>query len=123
MKPFPALTLCLVTACAPAVSPSGIISPISTPTVTTSLPTASAARGALFAQANCSSCHALGPTGASPSPAAPPLREISRHYPVEQLGEAFAEGFVSTHSAMPEFVLDAGQNRDLLAYLASIQAD
>ena len=79
MKPFPALTLCLVTACAPAVSPSGIISPISTPTVTTSLPTASAARGALFAQANWSSCHALGPTGASPLPAAPPLREISRH--------------------------------------------
>ena len=50
------------------------------------------------------------------------LREISRHYPVEQLGEAFAEGFVSTHSPMPQFILDAGQNRDLLAYLDSIQA-
>lgn len=122
MKPFPALTLCLVTACAPAVSPAGITASVSTPTVTTGLPTASVARGALFAQAHCSSCHALGPTGASPLPAALPLREITGRYPVEQLGEAFAEGFVSTHSAMPEFVLDAGQNRDLLAYLASIQA-
>jgi len=123
MKPFPALTLCLVTACAPAVSPAWIAASNSTPTVTTGLPTASVARGALFAQANCSSCHASGPTGASPLPAAAPLREISRRYPVEQLGEAFAEGFVSTHSAMPEFVLDAGQNRDLLAYLASIQTE
>ena len=122
MKPFPALTLGLVTACAPAVSPSEIISPIPTPTVSTGLATASVARGALFARANCSSCHALGSVGQSPLPAAPPLREISRRYPVEQLGEAFAEGFVSTHSPMPEFVLEAGQNRDLLAYLASIQA-
>lgn len=80
-------------------------------------------RGAEFAQTNCSSCHALVFGDLSPLSAAPPLREISRRYPVEQLGEAFAEGFVSTHSTMPEFVLDAGQNRDLLAYLASIQTE
>lgn len=81
----------------------------------------SAERGAAFAQARCSSCHAVSSQGPSPLAAAPPLREISRRYPVEQLGEAFAEGFVTTHSTMPEFVLDAGQNRDLIAYLASIQ--
>lgn len=83
----------------------------------------SAERGAVFAQAQCSSCHAVGADGASPLAAAPPLREISRRYPVEQLAEAFAEGFVTTHSTMPEFVLDAGQNRDLIAYLASIQEE
>jgi len=81
----------------------------------------SAERGAAFAEARCSSCHAVSSQGPSPLAAAPPLREISRRYPVEQLGEAFAEGFVTTHSTMPEFVLDAGQNRDLIAYLASIQ--
>ena len=93
--------------------------PAATPPVTTT--PGSAERGAAFAQARCSSCHAVSGQGPSPLAAAPPLREISRRYPVEQLGEAFAEGFVTTHSTMPEFVLDAGQNRDLIAYLASIQ--
>jgi cytochrome c len=83
----------------------------------------SAERGAVFAREQCSACHAVGDDGASPLAAAPPLREISRRYPVEQLEEAFAEGFVTTHSTMPEFVLDAGQNRDLIAYLASIQQE
>lgn len=82
----------------------------------------SAERGGAFARDRCSGCHAVGDIGASPLAAAPPLREIGRRYPVEQLGEAFAEGFVSAHSPMPEFVLDAGQNRDLIAYLASIQS-
>jgi cytochrome c len=80
-------------------------------------------RGAVFAREQCSSCHTVGADGASPLAAAPPLREISRRYPVEQLEEAFAEGFVTAHSTMPEFVLDAGQNRDLIAYLASIQEE
>lgn len=81
----------------------------------------SAERGGAFARARCSSCHAVDSDGDSPLAAAPPLREISRRYPVEHLGEAFAEGFVSAHSTMPEFVLDAEQNRDLIAYLGSIQ--
>ena len=101
------------------------------PQQTSALPTASpppgelgsAARGAVFAREQCAACHAVGADGASPLAAAVPLREISRRYPVEQLEEAFAEGFVSTHSTMPEFVLDAGQNRDLIAYLASIQEE
>lgn len=101
------------------------------PQQTSTLPTASppagelgsAARGAVFAREQCASCHAVGDDGASPLAGAPPLREISRRYPIEQLEEAFAEGFVTTHSTMPEFVLDAGQNRDLIAYLASIQQE
>lgn len=81
----------------------------------------SAERGRRFAEARCASCHAIGAEGSSPLAQAPRLREISRRYPVEQLGEAFAEGFVTTHSTMPEFVLDARENRDLMAYLVSIQ--
>ena len=123
MRPIPALSIILVLpACAPAISPTAATAPTTAPTPITGSPTASVTRGALFAEANCSSCHALGSTGVSPLPAAPPLREISHRYPVEQLGEAFAEGFVSTHSPMPEFMLEAGENRDLLAYLASIQS-
>jgi len=83
----------------------------------------SAERGGAFVRAQCAACHSVGRDGASPLAAAPPLRQISRRYPVEQLEEAFAEGFVSTHSTMPEFVLNAAENRDLIAYLASIQSE
>ncbi|RYE18136.1 MAG: hypothetical protein EOP51_22540 [Sphingobacteriales bacterium] len=44
-------------------------------------------------------------------------------FPVEQLEEAFAEGVVTAHKAMPEFVLDPADNRDLIGYLRSIQAE
>lgn len=78
-------------------------------------------RGHIFAQANCARCHAIGPTGDSPLKAAPPFRGLHRNYPVEQLEEAFAEGIVTGHAAMPEFQLDPGQSSDLIAYLKSIQ--
>ena len=80
-------------------------------------------RGRVLAQTQCAACHALGDEASSPLTPAPRLRDISRRYPIEQLGEAFAEGFVTTHSTMPEFVLDRRQNRDLIAYLVSIQAE
>lgn len=82
----------------------------------------SAERGEAVARSRCALCHAVGRDGASPLAAAPALRDIGRRYPVDQLGEAFAEGFVSAHSPMPEFVLEAHDNRDLIAYLESIQA-
>ena len=55
-------------------------------------------------------------------PTAPPLRELGRNYPVAQLAEAFAEGIVTAHPAMPEFILTQDENRDLIAYLTSIQS-
>ena len=58
--------------------------------------TGSAAQGAVFARERCASCHAIGRTGDSPNAGAPPLRQISQRYPVEQLQEAFAEGLVTT---------------------------
>lgn len=54
--------------------------------------------------------------------AAPRLRDLGRRYPVDQLAEAFAEGIVTAHPAMPEFVLTQSENRDLIAYLTSIQS-
>lgn len=124
MTPIPALMMLFgLCACAPASSPTMAAPrlPVTPEHGMSSLATSSVNRGGAFAQANCAGCHALGPAGASPLAAAPPLREISSRYPVEDLSEAFAEGFVSSHSTMPEFILDAGQNRDLIAYLTSIQ--
>jgi cytochrome c len=80
-----------------------------------------AQRGRVFVQTNCAGCHAVGQSGMSPLAAAPPLRELHKRYPVENLAEAFAEGIVTGHPSMPEFRLDTAQIDDLLAYLKSLE--
>jgi cytochrome c len=78
-------------------------------------------RGRAFAQANCARCHAIGPSGESPLPKAPPFRTLHERYPVEDLMESFAEGIRTGHPAMPEFVLNEYQIRDLISYLKSLE--
>ncbi len=80
-----------------------------------------AQRGQLFAETNCSTCHAVGPIGGSPLPLAPPFRTLHEQYPVENLAEALAEGIVTGHPNMPQFELDIAQIRDLIAYLKSLE--
>ena len=82
---------------------------------------ASIARGHQIAQTYCSRCHAIGATGASHHPVAPPFRTLSRNYPVSDLSEAFAEGILVGHPDMPEFRLEPPAIEDLLSYLQSIQ--
>jgi mono/diheme cytochrome c family protein len=78
-------------------------------------------RGAAFARANCSRCHAVTRVGESPLKIAPPFRTLHLRYPVESLAEAFAEGIVTGHPSMPEFRLDPGQIADVIAYLKSLE--
>jgi cytochrome c len=80
-----------------------------------------AQRGRSLLQANCSHCHAIGPVGASPLKVAPPFRTLHTKYPVETLAEPLAEGIVTGHPSMPEFRFDAGQVRDILAYLKTLE--
>ena len=49
------------------------------------------------------------------------ISTLHTRYPVENLAEAFAEGFTTGHPSMPEFQLDAAQINDLIAYLKSVQ--
>jgi len=77
--------------------------------------------GRAFAEANCARCHAIGATGTSALPAAPAFRDLHRRYPVDQLGEAMAEGIGTGHAAMPEFQLEQAQIADLLAYLKTLE--
>lgn len=80
--------------------------------------------GRAFAEAHCSSCHAVGETGASPYAPAPPLRTLHKKYDVEGLAEAFAEGILVGHKGpaqMPEFVLTPEEIDDLIAYLKSFE--
>jgi cytochrome c len=78
-------------------------------------------RGRALAQANCARCHAIGRTGESPLPKAPPFRTLHRRYPVKNLAEAFGEGIRVAHP-MPEFRLQPNQIDDLIAYLQSLES-
>jgi mono/diheme cytochrome c family protein len=79
------------------------------------------ARGAQIAALQCASCHAIDATSESRHPLAPPLRTLSKRYPVDSLQEAFAEGILVGHRDMPNFTFDADDIDDLLAYIDSIQ--
>jgi len=78
-------------------------------------------RGQTFLIANCSRCHAIGKVGESPLAIAPAFRTLHLKYPVETLEEALGEGIVTGHPTMPEFRLDPGQVRDVIAYLKSLE--
>ena len=78
-------------------------------------------RGEALLAKNCSRCHAIARTGASPHPEAPPFRTLSRKYPIEGLAEALAEGISVGHPDMPEFIFEADEVGAILAYLKSIQ--
>ena len=80
-------------------------------------------RGQRLASAACASCHAIGRAGASPMAEATPFREIVHRYPLDQLEEAFAEGLVTGHPAMPPFVFRASEIDDLIAYLETVKAE
>lgn len=82
----------------------------------------SVALGRALAQRNCSQCHAVGRSGDSPSPAAPPFRELYQRGDVEMLGEGSAQGILTGHPAMPEFRFQPHELVALVRYLRSIQA-
>jgi len=77
-----------------------------------------AGRAAL--ESRCHRCHAIGLDDASAHPEAPPLREAIRHYAPENIAEALAEGIVSGHPDMPEFVMDPDEIDAVVVYLNSL---
>ena len=98
----------------PESAPAPFAGPESTP--------ASVERGRVMSAAKCGGCHAVGPTGASAMAAAQPLRDIANLYPPTQLQEAFGEGVMTGHPAMPQFELRPGEINDLITYLESLRA-
>ena len=78
-------------------------------------------RGKAFARANCARCHAIDRTSVSPLRIAPPFRTLHQRYPVENLGEALAEGISTGHADMPVFELTPNQIHDLLSYLKTLE--
>jgi cytochrome c len=78
-------------------------------------------RGLTFVRTNCASCHSIDRVSESPLRVAPPFRTLHLKYPVENLAESLAEGIVTGHPTMPEFRLDPGQVRDVIAYLKTLE--
>jgi cytochrome c len=102
--------------CLVAVVTMSVVAPVLAQEATTP-----AGRGELLLTTNCARCHAVGRTGASPHPAAPPFRTLSRKYKIEGLSEALAEGLSTGHPDMPEFVFAPADVGAIIDYLQSIQ--
>lgn len=77
--------------------------------------------GRTFVETHCARCHAIDREDQSPMALAPPLRDLHKLYPIENLAEAFAEGIVTGHDGMPEFELDTDQIDALMAYLEGLK--
>ena len=78
------------------------------------------AKGRTIIEANCARCHAIGKNDASPHEEAPPFRVVVTRYPPENLAEALAEGIVSGHPDMPEFVFQPPEIEAIVAYLGTL---
>lgn len=79
-------------------------------------------KGEALLTKNCARCHAIGVTGESQHGKAPPFRQVVTRYPIDNLAEALAEGIMSGHADMPEFVFEPGEIDAILAYLADVKA-
>ena len=82
-------------------------------------------RGAAIAQAKCSVCHAVGPTGQSPAPANAdtPFHRLHERYPIPMLVEAATTGVITGHDEMPGFEFSMGEIEALLAYIDALAPD
>lgn len=77
-------------------------------------------RGKVIAEKLCAKCHAVAEDGDSPVKGAPLFREFASKWPLESLSESLAEGIVTGHDKMPEFVFQPNEIDDFLNYLRKI---
>ncbi|WP_315703274.1 MULTISPECIES: cytochrome c [unclassified Bradyrhizobium] len=80
------------------------------------------ARGKALLQTLCSRCHAVGQTGASPHPDAPPFRTFGdpKLYD-EDFAQRLQSGLSTIHPDMPTFQFDRADAEAVLNYLKAIQ--
>jgi cytochrome c len=78
------------------------------------------AHGKALAQKNCVTCHAIDVTGSSPLRDAPPFRNLSANYTQEELEDAFNDGVVTEHPAMPDWQMTPEQAAALSRYIISL---
>lgn len=76
--------------------------------------------GRAIAETSCARCHNIEDTGDSLFPPAPPFRVIAKMYKASDLEEAFVEGIVVGHPAMPEFKMTGEQAAALSSFIDSL---
>ena len=79
-------------------------------------------RGRALVETNCTKCHAIGPTGASPFKDAPPFREVAPNYTQDELVDGFMEGLAVRHEAMPDWDMEMDQAEAIAAYILSLKS-
>lgn len=77
-------------------------------------------KGKAALETRCSRCHAIGRDDVSAHAEAPPFREIVLRYPPENLAESLAEGIVSGHPDMPQFVMEPDEIGAVIDYLSRL---
>jgi cytochrome c len=78
-------------------------------------------KGKLLAENLCAACHAIGETGNSPHPSAPPFRTLEQRLDLDSFVVRLRENLTSGHPDMPTFRFTRDDARALVAYLRSIQ--
>lgn len=76
--------------------------------------------GKTLATERCETCHATGKNDQSNNTEAPPLRDFAAKWPLETLEESLAEGIVTGHEEMPEFVFEPDEITAFLEYLRTL---
>lgn len=82
---------------------------------------AAVARGRRLAETMCSSCHAIGLRGDSPTSGAPRFRDLTTVEAGRSIDEVLAKGLLVLHPGMPSWGLTDRNQSDLLAYLRTVQ--
>jgi len=77
--------------------------------------------GRALLEQSCATCHAIGKTGDSPRPGAPPFRGLGRSYDLDGFARQLQTGVVSGHPDMPEVKFKEEDARAAAVYLRSIQ--
>lgn len=78
-------------------------------------------RGSALAQANCASCHSVGPSGSSPDRRAPPFRTLSGRYVELTLHQKLTEIAETGHYDMPAVPVHTDEVRAIVAYINSLE--
>ena len=69
----------------------------------------------------CGRCHAIGESGKSAHPDAPPFRTLGRSFDLDQFPRLLERGISSGHPDMPEFKFSLDDANAVRAYLRTIQ--
>jgi cytochrome c len=82
---------------------------------------AATVQGLAIIQRECAACHATGAADTSPNPKSPPFRDIAKRYPPDNIVEALAEGIVTGHNEMPEFMFEPDEIIAIVSYLETLK--